>query len=57
MAFASYRLILYRFASSPGAVDTIAAADALMQQYGFDTGDTSVDYESGSTAANTFLAA
>ena len=51
IAFASYRLILHRFASSPGAVDTIAAADALMQQYGFNTGDTSVDYESGSPAA------
>lgn len=51
IAFASYRLILHRFASSPGAIDTIAAADALMQQYGFNTADTSVDYESGSPAA------
>lgn len=51
ISFAAYRLLRHRFAASPGAVDTIAAADALMQQLGFNIGDTSVAYEGGSPAA------
>ncbi|MBT8103500.1 MAG: vanadium-dependent haloperoxidase [Gammaproteobacteria bacterium] len=51
IAYAAYRLILHRFASSPGATDTISAADALMQQFGFNTADTSLAYENGSPAA------
>ena len=51
IAYAAYRLILHRFAASPGAVVTISAADALMQQFGFDTAEASLDYESGLPAA------
>jgi len=51
IAHAAYRLIRHRFAASPGAADTFSAADALMQQLGFNTGDTSLAYEGGSPAA------
>ena len=51
IAYAAYRLILYRFASSPGAVETTDAADTLMQQLGFNTAQTSLAYEGGSPAA------
>jgi hypothetical protein len=51
LAYAAYRLILHRFSASPGAVVTIAAADSLMQQLGFNTAVTSVDYQSGSPSA------
>ena len=51
IAYAAYRLIVHRFAASPGAVNTISAADALMQQFGFNTAETSLAYESGSPAA------
>ena len=51
IAYAAYRLILHRFAASPGAVDTINAANSLMQQFDFNTAQTSLAYESGSPAA------
>ena len=51
IAYAAYRLIRHRFAASPGAVDTISAADGLMQQLGFNPADTSLAYEGGSPAA------
>jgi hypothetical protein len=51
IAFAAYRLVLHRFAASPGAVETTNAANALMQQFGFNTGNTSLAYEGGSAAA------
>lgn len=51
IAYAAYRLIVHRFAASPGAVNTINVADALMQQFGFNTADTSLAYEGGSPAA------
>lgn len=51
IAYAAYRLIRHRFAASPGAGDTISAADALMQELGFNTAETSLAYENGSPAA------
>ncbi len=51
ISYAAYRLIAHRFASSPGAVLTIDAADDLMQQLGFNTANTSVAYQGGSPAA------
>ena len=51
IAYAAYRLIVHRFAASLGAVNTINVADALMQQFGFNTADTSLAYEGGSPAA------
>ncbi len=51
ISHATYRLIAHRFASSPGAVDILLAADARMQELGFNIGDTSLAYEAGSAAA------
>jgi len=51
IAFATYRLILHRFSASPDAQDTIDSANGLMQQLGYDTADTSVNYAGGSAAA------
>ena len=51
ISFAMYRMLVHRFAASPGAVETTAAADTLMQQLGFDTSDESIDYQGGSAAA------
>ena len=51
IAFATYRLILHRFSASPDAPDTIDSANGLMQQFGYDTADTSVNYAGGSAAA------
>lgn len=51
IAYAAYRLIVHRFAASPGAVETVSAADALMQQLGFNSAQASLAYESGSPAA------
>lgn len=51
ISFAVYRLIVHRFAGSPGAADIMTAADALMLGLGYDTTDTSLDYGRGSAAA------
>jgi hypothetical protein len=51
ISHAAYRLIVHRFAAAPGAVDILAAADAQMQQFGYNTGQTSLNYEGGSAAA------
>ena len=51
IAYAAYRLVLHRFAASPGAFNTISAADSLMQQLGFSTAQTSLAYQNGSPAA------
>jgi hypothetical protein len=51
ISYAAYRLIRHRFASSPDAIDTMATADGLMQQLGFNTALTSTDYSGGSAAA------
>jgi len=51
IAYAAYRLILHRFAASPGAVETTYQADNLMQLLGFDTSNASVSYQDGTPAA------
>lgn len=51
ISFAVYRLILHRFAASPGAVSILNDADDLMQQLGFNTADASLSYQGGSAAA------
>ena len=51
ISFAVYRLILHRFANSPGAVEIMNSVNTLMQTLGFDTADVSVDYAGGSAAA------
>jgi len=51
ISYAIYRLIIHRFANSPGAVEIADAAAALMQSFGFDTANTSTSYAAGSAAA------
>ena len=51
ISFAAYRLILHRFANSPGAQDIADAADAQMLALGLDSNDVSLDYAGGSPAA------
>ena len=51
ISFAAYRIIKHRFRFSPGSVETMAAADALMLSLGFNVNDDSLDYAQGSAAA------
>ncbi len=43
VSYAAYRLIIHRFAASPGAADTLARAEALMQKLGYDPALDSTD--------------
>ena len=51
VSYAAYRIVRYRFRKSPGAEHVAELADATMGELGYDIGDTSTDYESGSAAA------
>ena len=51
ISYAVYRLIIHRFANSPGAQEIADAADAMMQSFGFDTTNTSTSYATGEPAA------
>ena len=51
ISFASYRLLTHRFANSPGAANTIASSDLLMEELGYDVSNVSVDYAAGDAAA------
>lgn len=51
ISYACYRLLLHRFANSPGAVATYANLNNLMNQLGYSTSYTSIDYASGNPAA------
>jgi hypothetical protein len=51
ISFAVYRLILHRFANSPGTNSIVSAANDLMETLGFDPAETTVDYRGGSAAA------
>jgi hypothetical protein len=51
ISFAAYRIIQHRFIFSPGSVEIMAAADALMQTLGFNIDDESLDYAQGSAEA------
>ena len=51
ISYAAYRLILHRFADSPGVIGVDSAADRLMDTLGFDTSVVSVDFSSGSAAS------
>ena len=50
MSYAAYRLILHRFASSPGSDYIQSLANQLMQELGYSTGITSTNYQSGGPA-------
>jgi hypothetical protein len=51
ISFAAYRIIQQRFIFSPGSVEIMAAADALMQNLGYNLDDESLDYSQGSAVA------
>jgi hypothetical protein len=51
ISHAAYRLILHRFANSPGARGTKDNAEQQLERLGYNPSDTSVDYSSGSAAA------
>jgi hypothetical protein len=51
ISYAAYRLLTHRFVDSPGAAESQARFDQLMNELGYDAAFTSVDYASGSAAA------
>jgi hypothetical protein len=51
ISFAAYRIIQHRFIFSPGSVEIMAAADALMLSLGYTLDDDSLDYVQGSAVA------
>ena len=51
MSFAAYRLLVHRFKDSPGAEQSLARFELIMNQLDYNTSDTSVNYESGNAAA------
>jgi hypothetical protein len=51
MSYAAYRLLTFRFLSSPGTVKSIERFNLIMSQLGYDINYTSVDYETGDAAA------
>ena len=51
ISYASYRMILHRFGSSPGYNQTVRDASALMDFYGYNRNNHSRDWQSGDAAA------
>lgn len=51
VSYAAYRLIYHRFQYSPGADNTLSAADALMIELGYDPAFEGIAYENGNPAA------
>ena len=51
VSYAAYRMIVARFANSPGRQQTRNAANALMADLQYDTSEVSIDYTDGSAAA------
>jgi hypothetical protein len=51
ISYACYRLLRYRYQTSPGAAASLARFDALMTTLGYDRTFTSTDYSTGSPAA------
>lgn len=51
MSFAAYRLLTARYSHSPNSGGAVARFQDIMKKHGYDTGDHSSDYESGSPAA------
>lgn len=51
ISYAAYRLISYRFRLSPGVLETEDAADAQLDDLGYDEDDESLDYTDGSPSA------
>jgi hypothetical protein len=59
ISYAAYRLLSWRFASSPGAVTSLASFDALMDTLGYDRNVTTTTGDSpaalGNRIANTYI--
>ncbi len=51
ISYVAYRLLTYRFQSSPGASTSIVEINNLMATLGYDSNFTSLDYSTGSAAA------
>lgn len=51
MSYAAYRLLTHRFRSSPGGEESLERFNLIMDQLGYDTSFTSLDYQSGDAAA------
>ncbi|MEM6343669.1 MAG: FG-GAP-like repeat-containing protein [Bacteroidota bacterium] len=50
ISYAAYRLIMARFANSPGRNNTLFIANLVMQELGYSTAITSTDYQNGGPA-------
>lgn len=50
MSYAAYRLLTHRFKNSPGADESLARFNLIMEQLGYDTSYTSSNYQSGNAA-------
>ncbi len=51
MSYALFRLLTYRFSTSPGATETLNNINELFSSFGYDPQFTSTDYSNGSYAA------
>lgn len=51
MSFAAYRLLSHRFQNSPGAAESLARFDSLLNALGYNKNKTSIDYSDGNAAA------
>lgn len=51
ISYAAYRVLVHRFQNSPGAQETKQKFDLIMEDLGFQTSFTNVDYSSGNAAA------
>jgi len=51
ISYAAFRILMHRFANSPGSATSLPSFESLMGDLGYDTGVTSTDYAGGSAAA------
>lgn len=51
MSFAAYRLLTHRFKNSPGSLESLDRFNLIMEEFGYDTTNSSIDYQSGDAAA------
>ena len=51
ISFAMYRLLIHRFSSSPAFIEASVLYDDLMNELGYDIGNSSTDYTTGDAAA------
>lgn len=51
ISYAAYRLLLYRFKDSPNLAETMEVFDDLMNELGYSTNETNIDYRTGDPIA------